>query len=103
MIESVTGGSHGTVDIGLVRLRDCQEDLFGGGIYDVDLGRGRGRYPFATDEEFIGMLDAFDTGHPNSPSISKLNAFDPKPQLGREHVLTPVLNSHHVCRLLLEK
>src|SRR3546814_1562667 len=78
MIESVTGGSHGTVDIGLGRLRDCQEDLFGGGIYDVDLGRGRGRYPFATDEEFIGMLDAFDTGHPNSPYISKLKAIDPK-------------------------
>src|SRR3546814_11659018 len=38
-----------------------------------------GRYPFATDEEFIGMLDAFDTGHPNSPYISKLKAIDPKP------------------------
>src|SRR3546814_6394469 len=25
------------------------------------------------------MLDAFDTGHPNSPYISKLKAIDPKP------------------------
>src|SRR3546814_19035432 len=74
MIESVTGGSHGTVDIGLVRLRYCQEDLFGGGIYDVDLGRGRGRYTLDTDEEFIGMIDAFDNGHPISPNIARLKA-----------------------------
>src|SRR3546814_1301495 len=59
-----------------MRISDWSSDVCSS---DLDLGRGRGRYPFATDEEFIGMLDAFDTGHPNSPYISKLKAIDPKP------------------------